>query len=77
MTYDINMAQCLRDVGRLGYTEVHNICTGTIATVPWGIAPWFGVSVVAAVVIVPLAFFVWLNYPIWMWKRRFHREGRS
>lgn len=37
---NLNAADCLRSVSDIWSTHVHNICTGTIADVPWGSADW-------------------------------------
>ncbi|UXS01676.1 hypothetical protein [Agrobacterium tumefaciens] len=73
---DLNMAQCLRDVSRFGYNEIHNVCTGAVTTVPWGILEWFGVAILLSIPITITLFYVWLNYPKWAWQRRMRLEGR-
>lgn len=73
---DLNMAQCLRDVGRFGYNEIHNVCSGTVTTVPWGFPEWTGVAFLGLIVASIVLFYVWLNYPKWLWRRRMKREGR-
>jgi len=77
MAYDINMAQCLRDVGRIGYTEVHNVCAGTTTTVPWGVGAWFCLALLTIVIAAVAAWIVWIEYPIWKLKRRHAAERAS
>jgi hypothetical protein len=68
----INFAACLRDVTHIGYTLVVNVCTGAETVVPWGPFAWLGLAVIVAVITVPAAFWVWLNWPLWRmrWNRR-------
>ncbi len=39
-TVTLNKAECFRDVNYIGWTEVHNVCTGTVSAVPWGVGGW-------------------------------------
>lgn len=78
-TYDLNMAQCLRDVTRLGYTEVHNVCSSAVTTVPWGIGPWMVAAILTLVVAIIALHIVVFELPIWVlhwqYRKRSHKGG--
>lgn len=40
MDINANVAQCLNSAMHLGFTRVHNICSGTTYDVPWGTVDW-------------------------------------
>lgn len=42
MDMNVNSTECLKTVNFIGYQEVHNICTGAVATVNWGTADYIG-----------------------------------
>nr|DAE48918.1 MAG TPA: hypothetical protein [Caudoviricetes sp.] len=47
MDMNVNSTECLKTVNFIGYQEVHNICTGAVATVNWGTADYlivFGIG---------------------------------
>jgi hypothetical protein len=54
-TVNLNSAQCIHSISHWGQTDYQNICTGTLAHVPWGSGDYalaiFGYGVMAAVVI--------------------------
>lgn len=39
-TFNINAAECLREAHHLGHTAVHNVCSGSVTDVPWGLGDW-------------------------------------
>jgi hypothetical protein len=52
-TVNLNSAQCIHSISHWGETAYQNICTGTLAHVPWGSGDYalaiFGYSVIAFV----------------------------
>jgi hypothetical protein len=44
-TINANLAECLKSVGNIGYTSVHNVCSGTVTVVPWGHVDWLGMGI--------------------------------
>lgn len=51
--YDVNLnaAQCIKEVDHLGYTSVHNICTGAVVDLPWGVDGWMAAVAISLLVI--------------------------
>lgn len=39
-TVNANVVQCLKEINEIGSTAVQNICTGSVAHVPWGVMDW-------------------------------------
>lgn len=39
-TINANVAECLKTMSHFGFSRVHNICTGAVIDVPWGIGDW-------------------------------------
>lgn len=39
-TINANVAECLKSMSHVGFTRVHNLCTGTVTDVPWGAGDW-------------------------------------
>ena len=74
---NVNMAQCLRDVTHLGYTRIFNACNGTHYDLPWGLGSWLGIIAAALIPTLAVAFYVWLEYPIWKLKRKHAAERAS
>lgn len=60
-TINANVAHCLQSANYVGYTRVHNICTGAVTDVPWGNGDWImacghgGVLAVAILMIASMA----------------------
>jgi hypothetical protein len=53
---NINSADCIRAVSHFGEVAYHNICKGTITTVPWGIDHWFRMALMAFLVVFMVGF---------------------
>lgn len=69
MNLNLNAAECLRDVANFGYSRIYNVCRGGWVDVPWGTMAWLGVFVLAAIVVLPVALYVWLEWPRWRYSR--------
>ncbi len=41
-TITANVSACLKSANHLGFTRIHNICTGATVDMPWGSADWLG-----------------------------------
>lgn len=62
-TFNVNAAECLRDVTHFGSTAVYNICSGAITNVPWGIGEWATcalLGLLAAIMVATLSLLVWV-----------------
>lgn len=59
-TFNVNAAECLRDVAQFGSTQVHNICSGTVTTVPWGLGEWATTAALSMLALVMAALFTLL-----------------
>ena len=42
-TINATIAHCMKSVHDFSVTHVHNICTGAITDVPWGMVDWFAI----------------------------------
>lgn len=70
---ELNISSCLRDVTRFGYTEVHNVCTGAVTYLDWGLVPWIGAAFLCAATLLPFSFYVFMQWPIWRFRLRQRR----
>lgn len=61
-TFNVNAAECLRDVTWFGSTQVHNICTGAVTSVPWGMSEWATTALLGLLAAVMLMVFGLLLY---------------
>lgn len=39
-TINANLAQCIQKMTHVGFTRVHNVCSGSVTDVPWGLGDW-------------------------------------
>lgn len=39
-TVALNSADCIKSMMHFGFSRIHNICSGTIVDVPWGMMDW-------------------------------------
>jgi hypothetical protein len=69
MSIDTNVAlaksECIQTVTHFGYNSFHNICTGAVMNLHWGLGDWavFGVAcIVSFCFLLMMAFIV---YAIW------------
>src|SRR6185312_11793385 len=60
ITITQNTTACLRDVWQWGGADVHNVCDGAVARVPWGFWDWVGVSTLLAATFIVVLFVVGL-----------------
>lgn len=69
-TLNLNQAECLRDVVQLGFTQVHNVCAGTITNVPWGMADWLGAIAIALMMTILVGLVAFLAVGLFVTIRR-------
>lgn len=62
-----NVADCIKEVGKIGYNEYHNICTGSVTNVGWGLGDYAFYSLV--VIMFVIMFFA--MYPIYKMNKDF------
>ncbi len=73
----INQAQCLRDTSYFGFVRVQNVCTGAATDIPWGVVGWSITSILCFTLLGAVGFYIWLEYPRWMWLRRKRKAGAA
>lgn len=58
MKVAVESANCFRDKANLGYSEIHNICSGEIHRIDWTILDWGGLIFFVVAAVAVAAFFI-------------------
>lgn len=64
-TFNVNAAECLRDVTQFGSTQIHNVCSGAVTTVPWGLSEWATTSLLGLLALMIIGVFTLLILVAW------------
>ncbi|UJW87926.1 hypothetical protein [Devosia sp. SL43] len=70
ITLNQNATQCIRTVSEWGADHIHNICSGTTTTLPWGLGGWAvvgGIGLAGIIGVVMIAMMLAMVVDIFRW----------